>query len=72
MQDKMDKADRLFRAGRQQPAGMQDMAGMQAEQPELAEEEASHPLLLPENNRILLKSIQILHLVPELQQNLVS
>jgi len=51
---------------------MQDMAGMQAEQPELAEVEASHPSLLPEDNRILLKSIQMLHSVPELQQNLVS
>jgi hypothetical protein len=53
----LDTVDRLFQADTLPPVGMPDMAGMQAEQPELAEEEVSHPSLLPENNRILLKSI---------------
>ena len=65
----LDTADRLFQVDTQPPVGM---AGMQAEQPELDEEEVSHPSLLPENNRILLKSIPILRSVPELLQNLVS
>lgn len=44
-------ADRLSQEDRPPLADMQGTADMQAEQPELAEEEASHPSLPPENTR---------------------